>query len=259
MTEILVTDFVKGLLIFLRIIAVMFMAPVFSHNAVPNFAKMLLALALTYIIYFTIPGDVNYNPQDGIVLLAFMGFKEVLTGLIMGFVLTFIFHAVNFGGMLIGFDMGLSMAQAFDPNTEAESNVIGQILVMFAIVIFILINGHHYIVRGITASFKVIPLGFYTINESLFTLITKYSASIFVVAVKIASPLMVSFFLVHLSAGIIARVIPSMNVFFVLFPLKLGLGFLLIIASLPVIVYLLKSIMYSYENKLYDLIKVMSY
>ena len=259
MTEILVTDFVNGLLIFLRIGALIFIAPVFNHNAIPNFAKLLLTFAIAYIVYFTVPDTVEYTADSGIVLLAFLGFKEVLTGLIIGFVLTFIFHAVNYAGMLIGFDMGLSMAQAFDPNTEAESNVVGQILVLFAVVIFILINGHHYIVRAIAASFKIIPLGFYTINESVLTLITKYSATIFVIGIKIASPLMVSFFLVHLAAGIISRVIPSMNVFFVLFPLKLGLGFLLLIVSTPIIVYVLKGLMYSYENKLYDLIKVMSY
>ncbi len=259
MTEILIADFVKGVLIFLRIGALFFIAPVFNHNAIPNFAKLLLTLAVTYIVYFTLPEPVDYNPESGLIVLAMLGFKEVITGIIIGFVLTFIFHAVNYAGMLIGFDMGLSMAQAFDPNTEAESNIVGQILVLFAVVVFILINGHHYIIRAITASFKIIPIGFYTINESVVLLITKYSAAIFVVGIKIASPLMVSFFLVHLAAGIISRVIPSMNVFFVLFPLKLGLGFFLLIISIPVIVYVLKDLMYSYENKLYDLIKVMSY
>ena len=91
----------------------------------------------------------------------------------------------------------------------------------------------------------------------MFELIVKYSAGIFVLAVKIASPILVSFFLLHLGAGIIARTIPGMNVFFVLFPLKLGLGFLLFVFIIPIYVYVIRNLLVEYEDRLLELIRAM--
>jgi flagellar biosynthetic protein FliR len=202
--------------------------------------------------------DVSYSYDEGLIPLALIGLKETITGIIIGFMLNFVFQGISYAGTLIGFDMGIAMARAFDPTSESETNVIGQALLIMSYLIFLIINGHHYIIRAMAVSFDVIPIGFYTINESLFNLIVKYSAGIFVLAVKIASPIMVSFFLIHLGSGIIARVIPQMNVFFVLHPVKMILGFLLLISVTPIYVYFIKNLLSGYENKLLELIRVMS-
>jgi flagellar biosynthetic protein FliR len=76
--------------------------------------------------------------------------------------------------------------------------------------------------------------------------------------VKIASPIIVAFFLVHIASGIIARVSPTFQVFFVLIPLKIGLGLFLIVLVMPLYIYLFRSLIYEYENKLFDLLMVLS-
>ena len=146
----------------------------------------------------------------------------------------------------------------FDATTEAQSNLMGSMLALLATLIFILINGHHFIINAIAASFKLIPLGHYTLNGKVSELLIKYSAGIFIIAVKIAAPIMVSFFLLNVAAGIMARVIPQMQILFVLFPLKIGLGFILMISLIPIYVYVIKGLLIDYEDKLYNLIKAMS-
>lgn len=257
MTNIAVADFIIILLIFLRIIAVFVSAPVFSNQGVPIIAKIFLAMIISYIVFLTIDySKVKINPD--LLTIALYGIKEVITGLIIGFALNFVFYAVTSAGVLIGFDMGLSMATVFNPMEDTNENIISQAIYFLAMLIFFLINGHHYIITAIVSSFKTIPLGKFTVNLPVYNLLIKYSAVVFVLAVKIAAPVMVSFFLIHIAEGIIARVIPQMNIFFVAQPLTLGLGFFLLILVIPVYTYFFKHLLRNFETSLLDLIKAMA-
>ncbi len=256
MTDILVADFLKGILIYLRIAGLIYTAPVLSNRNFPTTAKLLLSLLFTYIVFFMVE-DQSFNYDEGLLKIGLLGMKEVITGMIMGFMVNFVFYALSYAGMLISFDMGIGMAQAFDITTESYSNLIGQILSTIAFLIFLLIDGHHYLFRALGYSFNIIPLGEYTLEQSVFDAIVYYSTGVFILAVKMASPLMVSFFLLHIAAGIIARVSPQMNVFFVMHPLKMGMGFALFILLIPVYVYIIRNLLESYENQLYNLVKAL--
>lgn len=259
MMDFLVAEFVTGFLIFLRMASCLFTAPVFNSRAVPVMAKMLLALVLTYIVFFTVSTfPFNYNEQ-GLFVLMFYGIKEILVGMILGFALNIIFYGVSLAGQILAFDMGIVMAQVFDPTTESHGNVLGTLLNLAALLIFILINGHHYLIESLVYSYKIVGLGGFAIDEAFGTLIIQYTASVFIVAVKIAAPIIASFFLLHLAAGIMGRMMPQMQVFFVILPLKQGLGFVLLAAISPLIVYLLKNLLLNFEEALLELLKAMGY
>lgn len=257
MTDILVIDFIKGLLIFLRISGVMFSAPVFSNTSIPVTAKLFFSIILAYIIFFTVD-DIQYDINQSILPLIILGVKEVITGVLIGFMLNFIFYGFSYGGLLIGYDMGLAMAQMFDPTTESDTNLLGQTMLIMGTLVFLLINGHHYLIRGLAYSFSVVPLGTFEMSHNLLDALIRFSSGIFLLAVKIASPIMVSFFLLHIGAGIVARVMPQMNIFFVVQPLKISLGLILLITLTPVYVYLIRNLLMEYEDKLFELIKAIS-
>jgi flagellar biosynthetic protein FliR len=257
MTEILVFDFIILLLIFLRISAMFIAAPVFGHKAIPIIIKLALSLILAYIVFLTIDKS-NISIELNLASLVVYSIKEIITGLIMGYILNFVFWGISFAGHIIGFDMGLMFAEVLNPFEETQSNIIGEILFFTAVMIFLLINGHHYIITGLVASFSAIPLAKYTINEPVYHLLLKFSFTVFTIAVKIASPILVAFFLVHLAEGIIARVIPNIQIFFVSQPLKIGLGVTMIITLIPFYIYAIKSLLHGYEEQLLKLIKGMS-
>ncbi len=257
MTDILIVDFVILIFIFLRVFSAFIAAPVIGHVSIPVVTKLAVSMVLSYIIFLTIDKSA-YNVPISLWSLAVFGTKEVITGLIIGFMLHFVFYGISFSGTLIGFDMGLVMSQVFNPMEETENNVIGEVIYFAAVLIFFLINGHHYIVRGLVSSFDLIPLGKFTINGATLELLINYSAGVFVIAVKIASPLLVSFFLIHIAEGITARAIPQMQIFFVTQPLKLGLGFVLLASVVPIYIYVIKNLLQGYEDSLYNLIKAMS-
>lgn len=257
MSGILITHFMIFLFVFVRITAVLTTAPLFSNKAFPILAKLGLSLILSYLIFVFMSKD-YIHLEISIWFIVINVIKEIITGALIGFSVNLVFYAISFAGTLIGFDIGLGMAQIFNPSEEISNNVLGEYLYILAILVLIIINGHHYIIRAITYSFTIIPLGHYTINERVYEFIIKMGASVFVLAVKIASPILVSFFLIHLAEGILARIIPQMQVFFVTYPLKIALGLGLLIVSIPLYLYMIKNLLSSYEDKLYQLIQLMS-
>jgi len=257
MTEILVTDFLIILMIFLRVSAMFFSAPLFSNNSIPMIARLFLALVVSYITFNSVQVNSFITTDISIITLFLSAIKEMIIGLIFGFTMQFIFYAVSFAGHVIGFEIGLSMASVIDPMQETTSNVIGEVLSIATFLVFILINGHHYLIQGIVYSFTFLPIGKFVVNEAVLELLLKYSASIFIIAIKISAPAIVTLFLLNVVGAIVARAIPQMQVFFVLYPLKLGLGIFLLAAISPALIYFIKNILESYENNLYELLKAM--
>ena len=254
MTGILVNDFLVVVLIFLRVFSAFAAAPIFGHDSIPRISKVFFAMLISYIIGISMyDSQPVINPE--LWSFSLMAIKEVLTGLTLGFALHFVFWGVSFAGSIMGFEIGLAMASAFNPVDETSSNVIGQVLSFTAFLIFFLIDGHHYLIRSLAYSFTVIPFGTNPVTGPVVDLLVKYSAGVFILAVKIASPILVSFFLVSIGEGILARAIPQMQVFFVTQPLKLGLGFILLSMIMPVYIYVIKSLLEGYEDSLLSLIK----
>jgi flagellar biosynthesis protein FliR len=257
MTELLVSDFITGLMIFIRIGAMLTVVPFYNSNSIPALVRLALSLIITYMIFFNVEAY-PFKVDDSLALLFIFGFKEVFVGVIMGFTLNIVFQGISFAGLLVGRDMGLAMSSMFDPVSGDDGNIVATILSMAAVIVFILINGHHFVVQSLSYSFTVIPIGGFAVTESAYELIVKYSGSIFVLSVKIASPLIVAYFLIHLASGIIARVSPSFQVFFVLIPLKIGVGLFLLVLVMPLYIYLFRDLMYEYEGKLFEILKVLS-
>ncbi len=256
MTNILIADFIILLFVFMRIVGLIFSAPIFAHNSVPVLAKIFLALIIAYITFLTIDKS-KINADINLITLIIYSIRELITGLIMGYVVNFVFWGVSYAGTYIGFDMGLMLAEIMNPMEEIQNNLIGEILYYTTILIFLLINGHHYVISGIVASFDVIPIGKYVISSSVYQLLIKYSFVVFIVAIKIASPIIVSFFLIHIAESIIARVIPQIQIIFVTQPLKSGIGILLLISLVPLYVYAIKNLLERYETNLLQLIRAM--
>lgn len=251
-----IVDFIIVILIFIRISTALISSPIFGSKIVPTIPKLFLSIVLAYIVYLTIDKNAITSVPTGY-MIVILSIKEAITGLVIGFMLQFVFWGVSYAGTLIGFDMGLTMAEVFNPSSDVNNNIVGEFLYYGALMIFFIINGHHYIISSLKFSFSVIPLGKFTLTKPVYDLIVIYSSSIFIIAVKIASPIMVSFFLIHIAEGIVARIIPQMQVFFVTQPLKIGIGLLMLAAITPLYLYIIKNLLQDYEGKLFSLIEAM--
>ena len=240
----------SGTLVFLRVASALAVMPVFGYRGLALPVKVGLSAFLAMLLLPTISmaGGVDFSRMG---LLSFIGLAmpEILAGLILGITTNFIFYGVEMAGQLVGIQMGFGIVAVLDPMTETQVSIISQLQYIFAILIFLSLNGHHFLLEGLARSYLTAPLGGVTLPSSLLGIIVKLSGDIFVAAFKIAAPVMSALFLTEVALGIIARTVPQMNIFIVGFPLKIGVGLLGLALSWPLLSYILQVLWKSFQGE----------
>lgn len=186
--------------------------------------KAALTIVLTLGIWPSVAFDGSLMPASPY-NIALMILGELVLGLIMGISVHVMFAAIQTGGNLIGVQMGFSMVNVLDPLTGTNEAVTAHFLYMCAILVFLSINGHLYLMSAMTESFKYIPPGQVFISPTLTSQIMLISKDLFVLAVKVASPIIATIFVVDLGLALISKMAPQMNVLMLGFPLKILSGF----------------------------------
>jgi flagellar biosynthetic protein FliR len=227
------------MLVLLRASGVFLLAPIFGHAAVPSQFKIALLLLLTIVVMSTV-SDTSIPQVASIAELSILAFKELLVGLMIGFVFIVLFWGVQAAGSIAGYQMGLTIASVVDPSTNQEQSTIGQFWLLVALVIFFGINGHHLIIRAFHDSYAAVPAGQVAFNGTTGELAIKYSAYSLVIALKVAAPVIVTMFLTDVALGVISKLLPTMNVFIVSFGLKIAIGLAVMALSLPMFAYVLE-------------------
>ncbi len=162
---------------------------------------------------------------DSILGLILMIIGELILGLILGLIVRLLFTAVQFGGQIIGFQMGFAMVSVMDPISGTTNTVTAHFLYMCTMLTFLVLNGHLQLLKALGMSFQYVPPGDLLISPRLATHLLDYSSIIFTLAVRIAAPVMAALFLVDLALALIARAAPQMNVLILGFPIKIAVGF----------------------------------
>ncbi|MFZ5981431.1 MAG: flagellar biosynthetic protein FliR [Candidatus Zixiibacteriota bacterium] len=243
-------------LILIRISGLFIIAPVFSNQALPKMAKVAATLMFSLLLV-TVFKDTVITPAISMIELVGMCFREMLVGVLIGLVFNLIFISVQGAGSLAGYQMGMYIASALDPMTQGESSQIGTFWALLATLVFLAIDGHYLIIQALVTSFQAIPPGMVTMNGTVGDLIIKYSAYIFVIALKIVSPVMVTLFLVDISLGTVAKMMPTMNVFFVGMPVKIVAGLAVMAMSMPIFRYVLEKVTLYLNDELQVLLVAM--
>lgn len=210
------------MLVFARILAFILTVPLFSYRTIPIPYRLGLAFFLSLIVTVTF-SDQNFDTSVPYVVLLI---KEVSVGLLIGLIGYMVMSIVQIAGGFIDFQMGFAIANVIDPQTGAQSPIIGQFFYMFAILFLLATDGHHLLINGMIHSYEVIPLDrFLSFSGNFAEFIIITFNQIFLIAFQIALPLIGSLFLVDIALGIIARTVPQLNVFVVGLPLKITVSF----------------------------------
>lgn len=216
--------FMSFLLTFFRISLVLFLMPFFGGTGVPTKVKAALCIVLTLALFphLSFPGSMlPGHPLEIIIMIL----GELVLGLVLSLCVHFIFAAVRTGGQLIGFQMGFAMVNVVDPDTGTSAAVTSHFLYMVALLTFLSLNGHLYLLRALTLSFEFVPPGGLLIGSSLTDNMMELSGKMFSLAVRIAAPITAAIFLVDLALALVGRAAPQMNVLMLGFPLKIAVGF----------------------------------
>lgn len=222
-----------GFLIFVRVSAVVGSAPFFSNASIPVRVKALTAIALTILLYPVVPLQGASIPVDAKSLEVVIAIvKEVLVGFTMGLTGQLIFAALQMGGELMSINIGLAFASVVDPVSQNQGSIIGQLFMLLGIFIFIGIGGDTYYIKALAESFSIVPVGVVDASQAAPVFI-EVASYLFIISVQMAAPFIIVLFMLDLSFAIFARIMPQANIFFIALPLKLGIGFLLLLLILP--------------------------
>ena len=229
-----------NLLIFLltafRVAGLFAIAPILGHRLVPVKVRIPLTLLLTYFL-FSYTSSTPIQVGDSLWPLAGLALRELGFGLLLGFLFQILFIGVQFGGGVIGYQIGFALVNVVDPSTSTNISIISQVKLLIATLVFLVINGHHVMLQALFESFKLVPLGQVSFNTVAADGIVKFAGETFVIGIKLAAPVVVTLFVTDLCLGILARTMPQMNVFIVGFPLKIGVGLFILATTLPLFGY----------------------
>ncbi|MFC4404565.1 flagellar biosynthetic protein FliR [Gracilibacillus xinjiangensis] len=215
-------------LILVRVLAFFVTIPIFSYRTIPNQLKIGIGFFLAWIMLYSIP--IPEVPFDGIFILLII--KEAIIGLLVGLIAYLILAAIQIAGGFIDFQMGFAIANVVDPQTGAQSPLIGQYFYVIAIIFLLTVDGHHLLLNGLFYSFEVIPIDSLIALNNLDFILRSFS-QMFVIAFQLAIPIVGCLFLVDVALGIMARTVPQLNVFVVGLPLKILVSFLVLFMFVP--------------------------
>jgi flagellar biosynthetic protein FliR len=223
------------ILALMRIATIIFLLPAFSLNTVPVTIKAAISLLLTILVFPQMP-LVSFTIANSPIFFFMIVLEQVFIGIMIGFVASFLLYFISMGGEWIARDIGL-MQGSMNPFTEFQSDLFSIILTIILVVIFFASGGHHFFIRVLFESFQYIPMGnFVWDTRSFAAILILLSASSFVVAFQFAAPVLAAIFLCTVSLGLMNRVMPQLQVWMLGIPLKVFLGTLVLIYSLPLMV-----------------------
>lgn len=236
-----------GFLVLARMSAFVFLVPFFSIKGTPALAKIGFSVALTALI---LPGIGTITVPEDLLHYSLLVIKEVMVGLLLGYVTMLTFNAVRMAGEIIDIQMGFSMATVFDPQNQTRITLTGQFLYLVQILLFLAVDGHHSLLMAISYSYTLIPVMAGGFKITLVAAIFKLFVQVFSLGIRIAIPFMVVFLICDISLGIIARTVPQLNIFVLGFPVKIGIGLFTLAAVIPALTVLINNIFTQMESDL---------
>jgi flagellar biosynthesis protein FliR len=207
--------------------------PLFGGKSVPARIKVVTVFAMTLVFFPVIRAKVPQLPADTISLGLLM-VREALVGLSLGLLSQVIFSAVEFCGQIIGTQMGFSISTLFDPTMGTQVSNMSVLQNLLATLLFMVLGMHHVFIRAIVESYAVVPIGAWHMSDELVRFVVATTFGVFILAIKLAAPVMASILAATMALGVMARSFPQMNIFMISFPLNIGLGFLVLGTTLLV-------------------------
>jgi len=206
----------------------MVFAPFLGSAAIPTRLKAALTVALTVVLYPACsvrPTTLEVFDWLPIIL------GEAIVGLLMGLTLHFVFDGVQLAGQVLGFQLGYSLVNLIDPQTQVDTPVLSIFHRAVALLIFLSLDVHHWLLRGLAKSFSYLPPGTIVVSNAAAEQLCRAAGAMLVVAVQIAAPALTATILADLVLGFLGKASPQLPVLFVGLSVKALVAFAVLQAA----------------------------
>ncbi len=213
-------------LIFSRIGPLVMMLPAIGEHSVPMRSRLAFALLLTVCMYPVVIGKIPEVPTS-LFSLVTLSLKEALIGFALGGLVKLISSGLQVAGNVISFQSGLSFAQTADPMSGLTDTVFSSFLMVLGTVMILVLDLHHLLIGAMYDSYMMFPPGEAVAVGPFSSGALKIVAGAFKIGVQIATPFIVFGLVFFLGLGILSRLIPQIQVFFIAMPANIYLGLVL--------------------------------
>lgn len=215
----------RGALIGLRIGGVMSFAPFFTSTSFPPRIKAAFTIVLTALLYPVCSVPLSASTPEawtGIVL------SETVLGLGMGLSLQFILEGALVAGQIGGFQLGFSLVNVIDPQTNVDTPVLSTIHQLVVLLLFLQMNVHHLFLRGLVKSFEYVPVGTALVSAPMMKELFRDASAMFLVGIQIAAPLLFATVLIDVTVGFLSKASPQLPAILLSIPVKSLVGYLVV-------------------------------
>jgi flagellar biosynthesis protein FliR len=219
------------MLVIARIAPLFLVAPMFSSKMIPGRVRGIAAVGLAVgMAPLAMKG--RHVPLE-LMSLGGLAVKELLVGLAFALSISVLFAAVSAAGSLMDTMIGFSFGALVDPITGNNASILSQAYALVGVAVFIAIGGDGWVIQGLNRTYELVPLVDYPALGSMVAGVQQAFSGIFVAALELAAPVVLAVVITDAAFGVVARVVPQLNVFAVGFPAKVTVGLLVLGVSLP--------------------------
>ena len=217
-------------LVILRSAGMFLVAPGFSAPAVPLKLRVAGGIVIGMAVVGRLAAPVAV-PADWIGL-SVAAVAELAIGATIGLAARVLFAGIELGAFHIGQQMGVALAEAYDPLREESSDSVRRLFDMLALVVFLAVGGHRVLIASLLATFKGVPLMSFWPGQSGLEMVTALLGTSFVLALRVAAPVLLAILLATVAMGFLGRTLPQLNILTTGLPISTLLGMILLAAGL---------------------------
>jgi flagellar biosynthetic protein FliR len=226
-------------LLLARVVPVVILTPFLGGETVPNEVRIGLGLMIGLVLFPAITAQVQNVPVSAFVFVALM-LKELFIGLAMTFAVGLVFDAANVAGNLVDTMSGTNMAQVMVPQIQQQVSLFSNLQLQLTTVVFLTLGGHHVIIQTFGESLAWIPLDqfprFSQGQWAFYDAVIRMFGDLLRIAIALASPVLLATFLTDLALGMINRVAPQVQVYFVSMQIKPAVTILIMFTAMHLII-----------------------
>ena len=227
-------------LTFTRIMATIVHVPVIGGRSVPNLVKIGIGLLLAIFLAPIQTSQSTFVSMDIVAFSIAIG-REIIIGTIAGYAADLAFGALQIAGSLMGLGSGFMAGQTLNPTIGDNGTSLDQIFVTTAFLIFFVLNGHHIFLLGLAKTFEVLPINS-EIPQLAENTIFHLTGSMISIGIQISLPILGALMLTDIAMGLLSRVAPQIQVFFLGIPLKIAFGLFALAIAIPALAPNLRTI-----------------
>ena len=220
------------LLVFARVGTMVMLLPAIGEMGVPSRVRLLLALAIAVALTPTVQSAYPAQAPATSVALGIMILQEVTAGVLVGAAARIIMSGLQVAGFLIASQTGLAYAQTMDPTQNTQGAVVGNFMTLLGTVLIFATDLHHLAIGAIAGSYKMIAPGGHLPTADLLQLVIRLTSSSFALGFQLAAPFLVFGFAIYAALGVLAKLMPQLQIFFLAMPINIMAGLVILMAML---------------------------